>query len=818
MNQLPRLADLLMVTVPWRNKTCILLWFWLWLYPYSTFAAQITLSWRDPNNAPQEISGYHLYYWQDDWDAPARVAVPPTAIPYTLTGLEAGQTYYFAVTAYGRNRAQESARSNTVRKTIPVLAPMASFRATSATTGPRPLTVNFADTSTGNITSRSWTFGDGRTSTAKNPRHTYAAAGTYTVKLRVRGQYGADTAIRRGYITVSAKTTGLVAAYNFDTGRGTTVPDLSGNAHHGRISGATWTPAGKYGQALAFDGVDDWVTIAATPLLDLSPGATLMAWVYPTATSGVRDILLKEGSGVDIYNLYARNWRGRPESNVYVNSANRVAEGARLPTRAWTHVAGTYNGSVLRLYLNGVEVARRSVTGSLASSRGPVRIGGNRLWGEYFQGRIDEVRIYNRALTAAEIRGDMRAPVTALPTDHQSLSVSITTPGHGTTVSRSSVLGAATASKNVRKTVPTRLHTVLLPDSTAGSFEFGEVQIGPTWRTITFRRPFIDPIVVARPPSNHDLVPALVQMRNITPTGFEIRMQQRDDVDRVHNQEMVGYLVVEQGQHTLGGTIPIEASSLVTHQTHSFVTVPFAQSFSVAPVVLTAVVSANGRDAVTTRVRNVTLNNFQVRLQAQQKNSQSQAAETIMYIAWPSSSGRLADNLVFEVQQTPNIMPHRLQTLTFMESFTALPVFLADLQTANGSNPASLHWANRGFFGVDVQVAAPQSTVGALQHTTEVVGYLALAVHDATTDSDGDGLTNADEVLRYGTDPADVDTDQDGLDDGDEVQFWGTRWNADPDGDGLSNLLDLDSDDDGILDGEALPCRVEARPPAPCPR
>jgi hypothetical protein len=54
------------------------------------------------------------------------------------------------------------------------------------------------------------------------------------------------------------------------------------------------------------------------------------AWVFPTATAGVRDILIKEGTGVDIYNLYARNGDGQPEANVFVGGTNRMAAGADL--------------------------------------------------------------------------------------------------------------------------------------------------------------------------------------------------------------------------------------------------------------------------------------------------------------------------------------------------------------------------------------------------------------------------------------------------------------------------------------------------------
>ena len=203
----------------------------------------------------------------------------------------------------------------------------------------------------------------------------------------------------------------VVAAYAFNEGAGTTMADASGNGATGTINGATWTSQGRFGSALTFNGMNDWVTVNDANLLDLTAGMTLEAWVYPTATTGVRDIVVKEGAS-DIYNLYARNWRGLPEANVLVSGSNRTAEGAALAANVWTHVAGTYDGTTVRLYVNGVQVASAPVTAPISTSTGPLRIGGNSLWGEFFQGQIDEVRVYNRALSQAEIQTDMNTAVT----------------------------------------------------------------------------------------------------------------------------------------------------------------------------------------------------------------------------------------------------------------------------------------------------------------------------------------------------------------------------------------------------------------------
>ena len=84
---------------------------------------------------------------------------------------------------------------------------------------------------------------------------------------------------------------------------------------------------------------------------------------------------------------------------------------SRLATASWTHIAVTYDGSMLRLFVNGIQTAARAADGNILSSTGVLRIGGNALDGDYFEGFIDEVRIYSRALTRAEIQADMATPV-----------------------------------------------------------------------------------------------------------------------------------------------------------------------------------------------------------------------------------------------------------------------------------------------------------------------------------------------------------------------------------------------------------------------
>jgi hypothetical protein len=162
---------------------------------------------------------------------------------------------------------------------------------------------------------------------------------------------------------------------------------------------------------LSFDGVNDMVTINDTAALDLTTGMTLQAWVLPSTVSSWRTVMLKERSGGLAYALYTSGDGTRPSAYVAPNDTNVIGTAA-LSTTAWSHVAVTYDGTTMRLFVNGNQVASRALSTPITTSTGALRIGGNSVWGEYFQGRIDEVRIYNRALTAAEIQADMAAPIT----------------------------------------------------------------------------------------------------------------------------------------------------------------------------------------------------------------------------------------------------------------------------------------------------------------------------------------------------------------------------------------------------------------------
>jgi hypothetical protein len=189
------------------------------------------------------------------------------------------------------------------------------------------------------------------------------------------------------------------------------VTDASGQNNTGTIAGATRIASGKFGGALSFDGTSAWVTVADAASLDLTTGMTVEAWVRPTALTGWRSVVMKESGAGLAYALYSGNDALRPAGYVNINEDIGVTGTSAMVLDIWTHLAFTYDGSTLRMFVNGAEVSAQPAAGAATTTAGVLRIGGNAYWGEYFRGMIDEVRLYNRALTATEIQTDMATPI-----------------------------------------------------------------------------------------------------------------------------------------------------------------------------------------------------------------------------------------------------------------------------------------------------------------------------------------------------------------------------------------------------------------------
>jgi len=203
------------------------------------------------------------------------------------------------------------------------------------------------------------------------------------------------------------------AAFPLNEGTGATTADSSANGNVAQLeAGARWTTDGKYGGALLLSGVRDGAQVPASESLNVSTGLTIEAWVFPTLLRGNQLVLARQATSNSV--AYAMSLVG---DRGGVSVSLRTSEGTPViavtspvvAANAWTHLAATYDGSQLRLFGNGVEVGSTPASGTVLSSANPLWLGRGPS-GEALVGVIDEVRVYGRAVTPAELATDMATP------------------------------------------------------------------------------------------------------------------------------------------------------------------------------------------------------------------------------------------------------------------------------------------------------------------------------------------------------------------------------------------------------------------------
>jgi len=199
---------------------------------------------------------------------------------------------------------------------------------------------------------------------------------------------------------------GLVANWLFYNGAGDTLYDYSGKGNHGNINGAKWTDKEQAGWALDFDGVDDYVDCGNDASLDNFTALTLTAWV-----NGQQQTNLVWFSGGTYSNEIILHFQG---AGFYLVASDGTASGyldwdSNPPLNEWVHLAATWDGSTMKLYQNGVPQA--TTLAFSGGSEGKLTNSTRRYIGHrfnsanpWFKGLIDEVRIYNRALSEDEIK------------------------------------------------------------------------------------------------------------------------------------------------------------------------------------------------------------------------------------------------------------------------------------------------------------------------------------------------------------------------------------------------------------------------------
>ena len=245
------------------------------------------------------------------------------------------------------------------------------------------------------------------------------ASTTYRYQVRATDAAGNNSS----YSSIASATTqqappvsaSLMLGFNFNEGADTTTQDVSGHNNTGTLSNATWTTSGKYGNAVSFNGSSGAVTVPS--FASSSTDATYSYWAYfpnttqaayartfqtgdfsATPTLGISHEINPEGAGSNQIKFV--HWSGGHNYDIGT---------VTLTLNTWHYIAHVVSGDTAVIYVDGIQV----LTGSGVRGTGNAAVSIGTGDSSFFNGTIDDLRIYNTALTQAEIQTDMNTPLTS---------------------------------------------------------------------------------------------------------------------------------------------------------------------------------------------------------------------------------------------------------------------------------------------------------------------------------------------------------------------------------------------------------------------
>ena len=253
------------------------------------------------------------------------------------------------------------------------------------------------------------------------------------------------------------------------------------------------------------------------------------------------------------------------------------------------------------------------------------------------------------------------------------------------------------------------------------NIETGEITVSSTWVRVPLTSTFTSPIVIAGPPGFNNAEPCVIRLRNVTPTGFEIKLAEWNYQDGTHPAETVSYLVMEKGRTILPNGAIVEAGTFTGATTNQ--TVKFSKAFSKIPVIMTTVASNNETDTISGRLSKITTSSFAYYFREQENNKNVHVKESVNFIAWEPGKGTIG-SMQYEVGRTANAVTNAWYNATYQTSFSQAPMLLADMQTTANTDTSALRVQQPAATGFQVKVEEEQSKDSEVTHPAETVGYI----------------------------------------------------------------------------------------------
>ena len=410
-----------------------------------------------------------------------------------------------------------------------------------------------------------------------------------------------DLRIYAGALSAQDVTTdivhGAVARYDFNTGAAV---DLEGTAHGTLLNGATTVQANG-SQAVSLDGIDDQLLIDHQAAVNLGANNadfsfSLRVNLQEDATGEWRS-LIRKGDNWDTrtptiqLHPTTNNLHFRASTTEFWNEGGDSF--ATLRVGEWTDISVVKAGDQLLLYVNGFLDQTASLNADTTGNNGPWSIG-NSIWAAATNMLVDDFILYDRAITADEVR------IISKP--------------------RAAIAG-----------------------------DLGGSNTGSNPKTISFTRSLKQPVVFFGPPSENDSSPGVVQVNSVTNSAAEWQFREWNYLDGEHATENVSWLALEPGRYVFpdGGVWEVGTRELSASSANGqFRPFQFSTSFPATPAVFLSPQTSNGSQSFHVRARDVHADGFSAALEEEESSDNGHAAETIAYLAiyHPDRSGTAVIN------------------------------------------------------------------------------------------------------------------------------------------------------------------------------
>lgn len=319
---------------------------------------------------------------------------------------------------------------------------------------------------------------------------------------------------------------------------------------------------------------------------------------------------------------------------------------------------------------------------------------------------------FTATLTVTDSRGLKNSATTPIVVSKPATtSGTTTTTAKASTSTSTSASAGSTASTSTTTASPLRL-------------EAGEIAVTSGWRKVSFANTYQQPIVIAGPVTMQDKAPVTVRIRNVTATGFEIRLIQWPYLRSAHRTETISYMVLEKGRHTLADGSRIEAGQMTGSLNST--TVSFQSSFNRTPVVLTTLTSCNDAGAIAGRVLPEDKTGLSYAFRVQEGNRlRRHSPETVHYVAWEPGTG-LIGTARYEIAVTEQAITEAWKGVSMQSTFKQAPLLFADMQSVAELDPATLRVQQATTTEFQIMIHEEQSKDREMRHRAEKIGYLAI--------------------------------------------------------------------------------------------